>query len=224
VPISKKTEKTRDVQIIKRFLHTLAKLCFEDCDMPLIGVGTRPEARKSYFTFKDWHMKMLRHVLLCKDRTLDPKVVRASIIPLLMTLNLALQRTSYFPEDLPMAYDISWTKIYDIMTNAPDNLEEMCRQLLDPETPEAMQPSQVTLFCELRNAGLSEGQISILCRMDRITRSAKNILSQRSKRPRQLSVTWVGLIDKDCCCSDKPVLEESLREAFSDANVTQLNT
>ncbi|KAF2187931.1 hypothetical protein K469DRAFT_769809 [Zopfia rhizophila CBS 207.26] len=203
IPITNdKAAKAKDIQTIRKFLHTLAELCLWRWRMPLLGVGIKPEARKSYFTFSRWHIRLLRHILLCGDTVMDPRIeIRAAIIPIFVSLNLALKRISYFPEDLPFAYEIAWRKVIKAMADAPINLEEICCQLASLGGAEKVSTLLSTaLSDELRLAGLTDERTSLLCRMERISRRVREILSQQSENHQRRNSTWLGpLADKEEC-------------------------
>jgi hypothetical protein len=90
--------RVRDIKIVQEFLDIVVKVCFvETTTLPVSCIRVCKNTKRSYFAFITPQMNKLKHALLCEDAMLGPKnKARRALIPVLLKLNGALKRISYF--------------------------------------------------------------------------------------------------------------------------------
>ena len=220
IPADRAPAKARDIEIIHTFLDVVVRRCFSDgSSLPVRSIRVNRNAPKtSYFAFAGPQIYDLRHSLVCEDTTSIAKSnARKALIPIFMKLNATLRRLSYF---LPV-YEADWDRISMILSNVPEDLENLCmeagqfRESLDHDVF-----SVTELFDQLPFPGFEDECARSIARLERITWRLQSVQLHPAVTSAHMGLTTLQL--KGCRCTTRvrfPDIE--LTRAFDAAYVAE---
>lgn len=212
--LSTLAEETRTVQAVCGFLNVLAEICFFGYRVPIRRVDLG--GRASYLAFTRQQKKFLQHAVLCGDsRRTSSSEALSVLVAMLIKLNNTLTMTSYF---LPV-YAVDLVRVWEIMSTAPWNLEQLCLRLMGCEKPAAT--AAAPQYASTKRAPLAYGtHKAMVIRLEGIIREIHLLLSPNDKLA-QIDRAKIDFIQTGTCNCRRTfrASDDALQTAYYEAYV-----